>query len=113
MEQVGHAVEMVAGPLLDPQPLVKVAPVDPHCAAGCLVVVCPAMLLLAELVGTLGHAMLGALLRAFPRQGARSLGKVAALVQWAPKTSPQQTLIYLGQMILQVQCTLPPGCFYI
>ena len=89
---------------------------DPHCAAGCLVaqvVVGPAMLLLAEVVGTLGHAMLGALLGAFRRQGARSLGKVAQLVQWAPKTSPQQTLIYLGQMILQVQCTLPPGCFYI
>ena len=103
---------------------------DPHCAAGCLVaqvVVGPAMLLLAEVVGTLGRAMLGALLGALLRQllvevafvsppamlGARSLGNVAQLVQWAPKASPQQTLIYLGQMIMQVQCTFPPNCFYI
>ena len=100
VEQVGQ-VEMVVGPLLHPQPLVK-----PHCAAGCLVaqvVVGPAMLLLAEVVSTqraLGCAMLGA----------RSLGNVAQLVQWALKGSPQQTLIYLGQM--QVQCTHPPSCLY-
>ena len=115
---------MVVGPLLHPQPLV-----NPHCAAGCLVaqvVVGPAMLLLAEVVITLGRAMLGALLGALlglqclghamlvspaAMLGARSLGNVAELVQWAPKASPQQTLIYLGQM--QVQCTHPPSCLYI
>ena len=101
VEQVGH-MKMVVGPLLHPQPLV-----NPHCAAGCLVaqvVVGPAMLLLAEVVSTLralGCAMLGA----------RSLGNVAQLVQWALKGSPQQTLIYLGQ--IQVQCTHSPSCLYI
>ena len=94
VEQVGH-MKMVVGPLLHPQPLVK-----PHCAAGCLVaqvVVGPPMLLLAEV----GCAMLGA----------RSLGNVAQLVQWALKGSHQQTLIYLGQ--IQVQCTHSPSCLYI
>ena len=96
VEQVGQ-VEMVVGPLLHPHPLV-----NPHCAAGCLVaqvVVGPAMLL-AEVVSTL--RALG---------WARSLGNVAQLVQWALKGSPQQTLIYLGQM--QVQCTHTLSCFYI
>ena len=134
----GSLVEVVVGPamlgaLLDPQGLVEVAFVgpamlgallDPHRAAGCLVaevVVGPAMLLLVEVVGTLGPAMLGALLSqllvevAFVSPpamlGARSLGNLAQLVQGAPKASPQQTLIYLGRM--QVQCIPPPSCFYI
>ena len=56
VEQVGQ-VEMVVGPLLHPHPLV-----NPHCAAGCLVaqvVVGPAMLLLAEVVSTLGRECWG------------------------------------------------------